>query len=139
MQSRRSLMQKVVLFVIALIVLGCTDSNTPSLPPKVWEDVTVRVESRPPVVQQGMNEFLIIATYKGVGPAADLVVSLRMDDEDRWHQAIQDGHMGVYRRAIIVPDPNSSVLSVRVRYKKTDQQGVLKFPLALQTEGSRDK
>lgn len=110
----------------ALSVVGC-QQETPLLPPQMWEKVEVQVETRPPLVEKGMNEFLIIATRERRKPAHDLIVSLRVDADSKWHQAIQDGHVGVYRRAIAVRDPANATLHVRLQ--QGTQEAQLRFPL----------
>ncbi len=119
--------------LLSLFLMGCTGSNdTPVLPTKHWGDIEVTVQTRPPTVQAGMIEFMILATIKGIKPESELVVSLRMEGEKKWHQAIQDGFLGVYRRVVRVSDPAKDVLAVKLRVKKTDNEKILYFPLALQ-------
>lgn len=77
-----------------------------------------------------MNEFLVIATRGRAKPAHDLIVSLSINDTESWQQAIQDGHVGVYRRAIAVPDPVNDVLFVRIEHD--NREGILRFPLDMQ-------
>ena len=50
-------------------------------------------------------------------------------DAARWVQAIQDGHMGVYRRGVSLRFEESLVLQVRLQ--RRDKQQVLYFPLKL--------
>lgn len=114
---------------VALVVLflaGCESENVPTSPAQKWNGYSVVIESRPPNVAVGMNEFLIIANHER-SPAHDLVVSLRIGDEGRWTQAMQDGHVGVYRRAIMVGNPGTDVLSVHLR--GGNEETVLRFPL----------
>lgn len=75
----------------------------------------------------GMNEFIVIATVEQRKPANSLIVSLRINEEGRWHQAIQDGNVGAYRRALLVKDPQQDNLFVQVDYD--NRQGILMFPL----------
>ncbi len=119
-------------FLVSFLVVflsACTGNN-PELPAQTWEDVEVKVQTRPPVVTTGMNEFLIITTRQRRKPAHDLIVSLRMMHAKKWHQAIQDGHVGAYRRAMRVRDPKNDVLLVRIEHG--DKQGILEFPLGQQ-------
>lgn len=112
------------------VLLAACSSSAPAFPPQTWEDVQIRIETRPPQLEKGMNEFLIIATRGKARPAHDLVVSLAINDMARWHQAIQDGHVGAYRRALRVTDPASDVLFVRI--ERDNRQGVLRLPLGKQ-------
>jgi hypothetical protein len=96
--------------------------------PQMWQGAEVRVESRPSPPRPGVNEFLVIVTGKR-GPIHDLMVSIRTDDQDQWVQAIQDGEVGVYRRAAKVAVGSRSVLQVQIKHE--DTEGVLRFPLNL--------
>ena len=77
-----------------------------------------------------MNEFLIIASKDVKGrsiPVHDLIISLAINDTGQWQQAIQDGHVGAYRRAMRVTDPATDVLLVRI--EQGNRSGILRFPL----------
>ncbi len=78
-----------------------------------------------------MNEFLVMVTDRRGRPAYDLIVSLRADDQDEWKQAIQDGQVGVYRRAVRVGAGARSVLQVRM--KRNGIEETLYFPLQVQS------
>ncbi len=123
----------VILCLLPLLLIGCAGSDdTPTLPIKHWGDIEVTVETRPPKVKVGMVEFVVITATKGVKPTNELVVSLRMEGREKWHQAIQDGFLGVYRRVVNVRDPAKDVLAVKLRVKRTDDEKILYFPLAQQ-------
>lgn len=114
--------------LIALLMAGCGGSGFAPYPPQMFEDVIIEVETRPARVEEGMIEFLIIASREPRRPAHNLLVFISIDDTGVWQQAIQDGHMGVYRRALAVTDPVNNVLNVRIRYD--DRERILQFPLA---------
>lgn len=114
---------------VALLALtACSSEPGVSIPPQQWKDFEIRVESRPPIPQPGMNEFLVIATETRGRPVHDLVVSLRASEDKPWRQAIQDGLSGVYRRALPVQNPQTQRLTVQLR-QGTDET-VLSFPLS---------
>lgn len=117
---------------IAWFLLGalaaCGGDRVADMPPQKWQQAQVRVESRPSPPRPGMNEFLVIVTGER-GPVHNLVVSLRTDDQDPWTQAIQDGMVGVYRRAAKVDPGTRSVLQVQI--KQNGAEDVLHFPLHL--------
>ena len=122
-----------LLLVLPLILAGCAGKDeTPVLPTKSWNDIEVTVQTRPPKIKAGMIEFMVLAAVQGRKPANDLVVSLKMEGSQKWHQAIQDGFLGVYRRVVNVRDPATDVLAVKLRLKKTDKEKTLYFPLAQQ-------
>jgi len=115
-----------LLFLGTLAACGGPDVDIPA---QKWQDVEVRVEIRPNPPSVGMNEFLVLATGERGRPAYNLIVSLRTDDHDEWKQAIQDGQVGVYRRAAEVAPGARSVLQVQL--KRAGEEGVLRFPINL--------
>jgi len=116
----------VVLLWLVLALPGCSDNQAPLRPPQHWQDLEIALETRPVQVRTGMNEFLLIATTARGLPGSDMIVSLRMTAADVWHQTIQDGHSGVFRRAIRV---GANQQSVQVQLIRGDEQTVLEFPL----------
>jgi len=121
-------MKKLILPVVLLLLVSCSQSEPVTLGPQQWQEAIITIETRPgPQVLKGMNEFIVIATKKPRTPVSDLIISLRTNETDPWKQAIQDGHVGVYRRALNVNDPQKDTLSVQIR--KGDETHVLNFPL----------
>jgi hypothetical protein len=127
---------KLLLILVPLLLLACTTKEDVRLGPQVWNGVSFIVESRPSPIRQGMNEFIVIASKDNVRPGVDLVISMRTNDQDKWRQAIQDGFSGVYRRAVLVRDPQNDVLQVHIRQSKAKEETVLHFPLAPAAPGS---
>jgi len=126
---------KIILLFVAFLLASCTD-KIPTTQYQEWGEYSFRLESRPPQVKPGMNEFLLIGNFKKKYRAYDLIVSYRIGPTGKWSQAIQDGHTGVYRRAMLVEAPETDVLYVRVRQRKhnimtEDPVGdqVFQFPL----------
>lgn len=126
--ARRS----IVLFGVLGMLSACGGRQAADAPPQMWGDVEVRVESRPSPPRKGMNEFLVMVTGERSKPISNLVVSLRTDDQDTWRQAIQDGQVGVYRRAAEVGPGTRSVLQVQI--KRDGSESVLRFPLQLESQ-----
>lgn len=114
--------------VLAAMLAACGGASTQNLPPQKWQDLEVRVESRPSPLGDGANEFLVMVANSRGKPAYDLVVSLRTSDRDPWIQAIEDGQVGVYRRAVKI-EGNGKPPVLQVQIKLKDNQGVLYFPL----------
>jgi hypothetical protein len=116
--------------LVASLALGflsaCAAPADVDTPPQKWQDLEVRVETRPSPPAAGMNEFLVIATGERGRPAYDLVVSLRTSEDDPWKQAIQDGQVGVYRRAAELQAVSRTALQVQIR--RGAAAGVLRFP-----------
>lgn len=121
--------------LIALIALltaqlaACGGSPQNSVPPQKWHDAEVRVESRPDPPQAGMNEFLVMVTGERGRPVYDVMVSMRTRDDEAWRQAIQDGQVGVYRRAAELQPGSREVLQVQL--KRGSEESVLRFPIPL--------
>lgn len=124
---RRTNIKYIKLFFLALLV-ACSGDQFADTQPQKWQGAEVRVESRPSPPRPGVNEFLVIVTGER-GPVHDIMVSVRTDDQDQWIQAIQDGEVGVYRRAAKVAPGTRSVLQVQI--KRNGAEGVLRFPLNL--------
>ena len=115
--------------LILVILSACGGDKLAEIPAQKWQGVEVRVEVRPNPPRAGMNEFLVMATGERGRPAYDLIVSIRTDDRDEWKQAIEDGQVGVYRRAAEVEPGARSVLQVQV--KRNGEESILRFPLNL--------
>lgn len=120
-------MKRIWLLLMAWILVGCAPENSPTLPDQQWQDVTVHIEARPTPLKSGTSEFWVILNDPRGLPVFDVMVNLRAD-AGGWQQAIQDGHTGVYRRAVLVKDPASANLTVRLR--RREQAGDLIYPLA---------
>lgn len=116
------------------LLSACTASGpAAAIAPQHWHDLDVRVESRPSPPTPGMNEFLIILTDVRGQPGWDYLVDLRTAETDPWKQAIQDGRVGVYRRAAQLEPGERSVVQIRISHGP--QQTVLRFPIPLTPGG----
>jgi len=109
------LIKKYSLVIIAVLFLSACTGEIPSSPVTEWGKYTIRLESRPPVIEKGMVELLTLVDYEGKLRGWDLIVYYRMGATGRWVQAIQDGHTGVYRRAMKVEDPATDILHVHIK------------------------
>lgn len=108
-----------------LLLTACSPSGTGVYPSQPWEGLTIHVETRPAPLDKGVNEFLVYATMNARQPGSNLVVSIKERGTDKWHQSIQDGNVGVYRRAIAISNPETGVLQVRL--KRDRDVGLLEF------------
>ena len=122
----------VLMLMGALALLsGCSGGNrVADSIPQQWQGLEIRVESRPSPPVSGMNEFLVIVTDERGQSAWDCQVSVRTAQSDPWKQSIQDGRVGVYRRAALVGAGERSVLQVQIR--RNNNEGLLRFPLNLE-------
>lgn len=116
-------------FVLIVGLTACGGDPSQDAPVQKWQGMEVRVESRPSPPSPGMNEFLVMTTGEHGRPVYDMIVSLRTDDHDEWKQAIQDGQVGVYRRAADVEPGTRAVLQVQIKHNGTES--ILRFPLNL--------
>ncbi|MFP5344046.1 MAG: hypothetical protein ACLGGU_00035 [Gammaproteobacteria bacterium] len=117
-------MNRISALLCAMLLAAC-GADEARLPVQEWQGVTIGVETRPAPVVVGMNEFLVSA--RGArGAVHDLLIFIRMGDDKSWTQAIQDGHTGVYRRALEV---QGAGLTLQVRVKRAGQETVLSFAL----------
>ncbi|BCK88607.1 hypothetical protein MIZ01_2412 [Sideroxyarcus emersonii] len=111
-------------------LVACSDeAKQAPIAAQHWNDIDVRIETHPNPPQAGMSEIVVIVTGPRGRPVQDLLVSLRAAKDVPWVQAIQDGLIGVYRRAIDLGDNDATELQVRLQ-RGTDEQ-VLFFPLKL--------
>lgn len=117
-------MMKRISLLCALLLAAC-GTDEARLPVQEWQGVTIGVETRPAPVVVGMNEFLVSAQGPR-GAVYDLLIFIRMDEGQPWTQAIQDGHTGVYRRALRVLGPGQTL---QVQVKRAGQETVLSFAL----------
>lgn len=111
--------------LFALISLVHCSTEKLDIPPQQWQDFWVKVETRPSVPTPGMNEFIVILTDARRRPVSDVVVSLNTRGD--WKQAIPDGHVGVFRRALAIRDPQRDVLKIKL--KRQGKEKILQFAL----------
>ena len=124
------LRQSIIVSLILLIAAACGSGDAYVLGPQLYKDIDILVEIRPGAPTVGMNEFLVIATHKNRIPASEYIVSIKIKGQPDWHQSIQDGATGVYRRAIRVNDPVNDVFTVQLLNKDGKEAAVeLDFPL----------
>lgn len=122
---------RIVGLALAVVLQGCGLGDAYFLVPQQWNDTEFLVEIRPGAPRKGMNEFVVVATHSTGVPGYQYVVSIKTDNGDRWAQMIQDGHSGVYRRAIAVNDPENGVLNVQIKHQEEkDKQTTLRYPLS---------
>jgi hypothetical protein len=120
----------IFLTLLAAGLAACNNrSETFSIPAQRWNDMVIRIETHPNPPLAGMSEIVVIITGPHGKPVGDLTVSLRGNESTPWVQAIQDGFIGVYRRAIDIGDGDTTV--VQVRLEQGAVQKVLLFPLEL--------
>jgi len=107
-------MMRGMLIAFVLLLTACSPEVPEwTAPQQEWNDMAIRIETRPTVVRPGMNEFLVIANRKQRGFSSDLMVDVRTENSP-WKQAMPDGALGIYRRALPVKDVQQDHLYVRL-------------------------
>jgi len=126
-------MKKYLGIVLSMLVFGlvsCSDgAAASSIPAQHWKEWTVRIQTHPNPPLAGMCEIVVIITGPHGKPGGDLIVSLRGMDSEPWMQAIEDGYIGVYRRAVDVGENKTGVIQVHIQ-QGTEQKTLL-FPVTL--------
>ena len=120
--------------VLLGLLWGCSsdEGKHPYTVAQHWHGWEVRVESRPTPPQAGMNEVLVVVTGNYDHLVAACRVEVRSAKADEWKQAIQDGLVGVYRRAALLGPGERQTLQVRLHCgDDPDLNTVLYFPIAL--------
>lgn len=111
----------VVLLLLGLLTACSGAGPAARIPTQQWQNMVVEVQTRPEPVQPGMNEFLVLVTEERGRPVYDLIISMRVRADEPWRQAIQDGHSGVYRRALgLVASDAELALQIQ---RKSDNTG----------------
>jgi len=112
--------------VIVCLLSACSSPESWSPPTQTWGEFDIHIETRPEVMRQGMNEFLLFVNRKGQRHIPDLLVQIRTPSS-KWTQAMPDGALGIYRRALLVNDMKHDQLYVRLSYH--GKEGALTFDL----------
>jgi len=110
-----------LLMLIVLVLSACSSADVWRPKAQIWGEFAIHYETRPDTMRQGMNEFLIIVNRQGKRHIPDLLVHIRTPHSD-WRQAIPDGALGVYRRALPVRDVLHEQLQVRLKYHGQEKE-----------------
>jgi len=116
----------------ALSLVACGNDNESSaiaIPVQHWKDADVRVETHPNPPLAGMSEIVVIITGVRGRPLPDFSVSIRGKDSMPWVQTIQDGMIGVYRRAVDIGE--GDVVTLQVKLQLGTEEKVFYYPLKL--------
>lgn len=119
-------MKALIVALLGMMLWGCGSDVSDTLGQQRLGDMVIEVQCRPTPVTVGMNEFLVLATDVNGAPAHDLLVDLRVKDDEGWRQAIQDGFSGVYRKAVGVDSLDEHL---QVRITRDGKETELRFPL----------
>lgn len=121
----------VALAALAMSLAGCGGNpGEIQIPVQHWKTMDVRIETHPNPPIAGMSEIVVIVTGPRGRPVSDLKVQMRASDAMPWVQGIQDGLIGVYRRAVDLGAGAEATLQVQLVEPSADQTTLL-FPLKL--------
>ncbi len=114
----------------AALLTACSDGpDNAQIGVHKWGSADVAVELRPSPPREGANEVVVIVSGAHHRPVYDAMVFVRARPEQPWTQAIEDGHVGVYRRGLYF---GSGGGALQVRLVRGSDEAVLDFPLVLQ-------
>ena len=114
--------------VIVVALGGCgSGEQSGTIGTRQWGSYDVTVESRPWPPRQGQNEIVVMIVGEHHQPIYDALVTMRAQDSSPWVQAIEDGHVGVYRRAVRFAADGQSNLQIQLQ--RGDEKTVLDFPV----------
>ncbi|MFQ5344672.1 MAG: hypothetical protein ACE5DZ_01780 [Mariprofundus sp.] len=122
------MIRSYLLLLAGLLLYSCSADQDIWLPaPQSWQDITIRMETRPMPIRKGMNEFILIANHQQRGFVNDLLVEVHTEHSS-WKQAMPDGALGVFRRALPVENVLHDHLYVRLT--RRGQHYEMIFPFA---------
>ena len=105
---------RFVLLALALVLSACSSAEQSWSPPaQQWQNMSVRIETRPTQLRTGMNEFLVIVNRQQKGFSSDLMVNVKTEHSG-WKQAMPDGALGVFRRALPIQDVHADHLYIQL-------------------------
>jgi hypothetical protein len=111
------------------LLCACSDNgNASNLGTQSWGAIQVSVETRPSPPRHGRNEVVVLVSGDRHRPVYDAVIRLRAQ-QDAWVQAIEDGHVGVYRRAVDFGEGDHATLQVQLQ--RGSEETILEFPVPI--------
>ncbi|MDX8379411.1 MAG: hypothetical protein R8K48_05110 [Gallionella sp.] len=128
-------MKKYLFVGLSLFMLAACDAGNKGIliPMQHWNNMDVRIETHPNPPLAGMSEVVVIVTGLHGKPMSDLTISLRANPSGLWVQTIQDGYIGVYRRAVDLGNGKDGV-TMQVRIKNGNKQKTLLYPIKFSAE-----
>lgn len=120
---------KLAICLLVSSLAACGGPGVTTYPSQHWKGINVHVQaSKGGVPGEVMDEIMVMASDNRGRPVHDLLVSVRDSDKDVWGQAIQDGEIGVYRKAIKMEKGRQARIQVRIVQEKDNTQTILFFP-----------
>lgn len=113
---------------VAIALVGCgSGEQSGTIGTRQWGSYEVTVESRPWPPREGQNEIVVMIVGEHRQPIYDALVTMRAQASSPWIQAIEDGHVGVYRRAVRFAAGGQSNLQIQLQ--RGDEKTILDFPV----------
>ena len=122
----KTLYRVILLSLLSIFVIACSKGEQARIPAQLWNDVIFKIETHPYPVRVGHNEIWLKATKTDGYPASTLIVWLRANESKQWVQSVQDGHIGVFRRAVEVAENDTHLF---VKLKRGQDETILEFEL----------
>jgi len=122
----------LAIFILGLSLVGCGGDSAHLLKSQVWNGISFFIEIRSNPRIPSMYELLVVATRQDRKPAFDMIVSVSSSSQTTPVQTIQDGHSGVFRRALRLDMSNSGeAIQVHIQSREKGAEGntVLSFPV----------
>jgi hypothetical protein len=124
---------KLLAALVAIALGGCgSGEQSGTIGSRQWGPYDITVETRPWPPREGQNEVVVIIVGEHHVPIYDALVKMRAQPSSPWIQAIEDGHVGVYRRAVRFAADGQSNLQVQLQ--RGDENTVLDFPVTVATQ-----
>jgi hypothetical protein len=131
--GRAPLWRRAFVVLVLAALAACSDpADEPTqLGTQAWGPFDVSVESLPSPPRAGHNEVVVQITGERSRPVYDALVQLRAGPASDWVQAIEDGHVGVYRRAVnfSAGTGNRIARTLEVQLVRGDDRTILQFPI----------
>ncbi|MBL1292935.1 MAG: hypothetical protein COB61_003590 [Thiotrichales bacterium] len=118
--------QLIAILLLSLSMVACSKGDRARVPAQLWNDIIFKIETHPYPVKVGFNEIWLKSTKKKGTPASSLIVWLRSNESAEWVQSVQDGHIGVFRRAVKIEEGDEYLY---VKLKRGTEETVLHFEL----------
>ena len=127
---RRSARRALLGAAIPLLLTACGSDET-QMAVKPYGQYSVAIATHPSPIEAGVNEVVVIITGpRHHRPLWNALVRLRALPNTNWVQAIEDGHTGVYRRAVDFGAPTPTG-PLHVEIEENGKATEIDFPLSL--------
>ncbi|MBL1432229.1 MAG: hypothetical protein COC09_00245 [Gammaproteobacteria bacterium] len=117
----------ILISMLSMLTVACSGGEQARVPAQLWNGIIFKIETHPYPVKVGHNEIWLKSTKKEGGPAWSIIVWLRSNESAEWVQSVQDGHIGVFRRAVKIEE-GDRYLSARIKRGKEETELQFELP-----------